>query len=451
MIVVENKDLLFKFLNRLHTSPLIVIPIYKDINLHYSINELLLIYVYIIKDKLGYIIPVDVDDCINISKEDLISFYTHLSDGSTIKYVINKKHIINLIPKMDDKYFDTRIIEYIYKNKVDTQYNEYTNAHRFIYHLHNDLKKLNTLIPTIKHFEYCISMTNNILKLLEMCPNIQFDEAFKQLNNVMLPTLYHIECNGICVLPSFSRKDIVVENHIYSEYNMFTRTNRSTCNFNGYSFSSLPKNSVDKKCIISRFGKNGKIILLDYNSYHLYLISNIVNETFTENIHSYLGKLYFDKDKLTQEEYDVSKKITFKMIYGGIDHEFLQIPFFKKIQQFTDELWSAYQSDRGIYTKYFKRKMNADNLVDMNSRKLFNYYLQSLETENTILRLNELQNFMKNLKSKIILYIYDAILIDYNLFDGKENLDKMISILDYRGKYPMSIYYGDNYADLIKI
>jgi hypothetical protein len=267
----------------------------------------------------------------------------------------------------------------------------------------------------------------------------------------MLPTLSHLECNGIYTKPGFSRKDMIVDDFIYSEYNMFTTTNRPTCNFHGYSFSSIPKDSPDKKFMVSRFGTNGKLVMLDYNSYHLYLIGNIVNEQFTENVHSYLGKIYFGKDELTEEEYSASKTLTFKMIYGGIEDEFLQIPFFQKVQQFTDELWKAYNADRGIYTKYFKRKMKADRLEGMNSQKLFNYYLQSLETENTIIRLNELQNYMTDLKSKVVLYIYDAVLIDYNLSDGKENLNKMISILDGGGKYPMSIYYGSNYADLTKI
>ena len=451
MIIVEGKDLLSKFLTRLHTSQLIVIPIYKDVNLHYSINNVLLIYVYVLRDKQGYIIPIHTDDCLNITKENLKEFYKHLSDGSTIKYVINKSHIIDLIPKIDDKYFDIRVIEYICRNKVDTQYDDYTTAHRFIYHLHNDIKDLNTLVPVSKHFEYCTSIKNSILEVLDKCLDVQFDESFKQLNNLMLPTLTHLECNGVYTLPGFSRQDIVVDNYVYPEYNMFTTTNRPTCNFRGYSFSSIPKNSPDRKFIVSRFGKAGKMILLDYSSYHLYLISNIINEKFTENIHSYLGKLYFGKDDLTAEEYAGSKKITFHQIYGGIEKEFLQIPFFQKVQQFTDELWNAYQADRGIYTKHFKRKMNADNLIDMNSQKLFNYYLQSLETENTILKLNKLQVFMENLQSKVVLYIYDAVLIDYNLVDGKENLNRMIDILDEGGNFPMSIYYGDNYADLIKI
>ena len=451
MIIVESRDSLSNLLIRLHTSPLIVIPIYKDVNLHYSINELLLIYVYIIKDKKGYILPINTDDCLNISHEDLSEFYKHLSDGSTPKYVINKSHIINLIPNLDDKYFDVRVIEYICKNRVDTQYDDYTIAHRFIYHLHYTLTNLNTLIPVAKHYEYLDNIKNKILNLLDTCPGINFEEAFKKLNNIMLPTLTSIEQNGIYVKPGFSREDIVHDEYIHTEYNIFTTTNRPTCNFRGYSFSSIPKDSMDKKHMVSRFGKNGQMILLDYNSYHLYLISNIIGEAFTENIHSHLGKIYFGKDVLTEEEYNSSKTITFKMIYGGIDHEFLQIPFFEKIQQFTDELWKAYSADRGIYTKYFKRKFNADQLESMNSQKLFNYYLQSLETENTILRLHQLQDFMTNLKSKVILYIYDAVLLDYNLSDGKENLNQIISILDLNGKYPMSIYYGDNYADMTKI
>ena len=50
----------------------------------------------------------------------------------------------------------------------------------------------------------------------------------------------------------------------------------------------------------------------------------------------------------------------------------------------------------------------------MNSNKLFNYLLQSEETGKNILVLYDIFRILRGKQSKIVLYTYDSILVDYN-------------------------------------
>ena len=54
----------------------------------------------------------------------------------------------------------------------------------------------------------------------------------------------------------------------------------------------------------------------------------------------------------------------------------------------------------------------------MNRNKLFNYMIQLLETENNMKVLNDLVPYLKDKKSKLILYSYDSFLFDFKIEDG---------------------------------
>ena len=70
---------------------------------------------------------------------------------------------------------------------------------------------------------------------------------------------------------------------------------------------------------------------MDFDSYHVRLIAKTdwQYDLPQTSIHDYLGRFYFGVDELTDEQQrSESKSITFRLLYGGIDKEFLTIPFF---------------------------------------------------------------------------------------------------------------------------
>jgi hypothetical protein len=99
-------------------------------------------------------------------------------------------------------------------------------------------------------------------------------------------------------------------------------------------------------------------------------------------------------------------------LYGGIDREFLSIPFFEKVNEFVYGLWAKWKSKRYIETPILKRRLTADNLKSMTANKLFNYYLQAIEIEVSVQKLQLVQKLIESYDACMILYTYDSILFD---------------------------------------
>jgi hypothetical protein len=78
----------------------------------------------------------------------------------------------------------------------------------------------------------------------------------------------------------------------------------------------------------------------------------------------------------------------------------------------------------------------------MNPAKLMNYMMQSLETSNNIAILKNVLKYLKDKKSFIALYTYDAILFDFSKEDGKEVLENIKNIMETGGKYPVKFKYS---------
>ena len=77
--------------------------------------------------------------------------------------------------------------------------------------------------------------------------------------------------------------------------------------------------------------------------------------------------------------------------------------------------------------------------------KLFNYIIQSKETSTNVELLEELLYYLKDKNTKIVLYTYDAILLDYD--KNEKILQDIIKIL----KYPVNIKKGTTYNNLTTI
>ena len=80
----------------------------------------------------------------------------------------------------------------------------------------------------------------------------------------------------------------------------------------------------------------------------------------------------------------------------------------------------------------------------MNPAKLMNYMMQSLETSNNITILKDILKYLRDKKSFITLYTYDAILFDFSKEDGKDTLSDIQTIMEKQGKYPVKFKYSTN-------
>ena len=72
---------------------------------------------------------------------------------------------------------------------------------------------------------------------------------------------------------------------------------------------------------------------------------------------------------------------------------------------------------------------------------------QSLETEINYMKIGEVMEYLSGKMSKMILYTYDAFLIDTHPIE-RENILNDIKVIMERGGFPVKVEEGENYNNL---
>jgi len=102
--------------------------------------------------------------------------------------------------------------------------------------------------------------------------------------------------------------------------------------------------------------------------------------------------------------------------------------------------WAEYKRQKYLLLPN-GRKIKIENA---NPQKLFNYYVQCLETVNNVKKLVKLKELFKSKKSKVVLIVYDSVLVDFSAEDGKGFLAQIKNVLEEDG-YRVKAKKGDNY------
>ena len=140
-----------------------------------------------------------------------------------------------------------------------------------------------------------------------------------------------------------------------------------------------------------------------------------------------------------------------RQLYGGIGQEYLVIPFFNKVHEYTQLLWAQYREDGYIETPMFSRKLFKSFFNEMNAAKLLNYLLQSFETERNMAVIHNILLRTKSFSSKLILYTYDSFLWDFDKRDGANLINVVKEELEQNGKFPVKIEVGPDYHNMISV
>jgi hypothetical protein len=186
----------------------------------------------------------------------------------------------------------------------------------------------------------------------------------------------------------------------------------------------------------------------DYEAYHPRILGKLIGYEFDKgSIHTHLGQMYFKTRELTPEQYQASKELTFKQLYGGVFDQYKDIPFFSKVKTYTDSLWEDFNSTGYIHL-VGGRKIFAKDIVNPTPQKLLNYLIQSGETFYNVHSIKGVQTYLDTRQSNIILYTYDSILVDYSRDDGKEVLLEIKRLLEEPFGFKVSVKYGNNYNNL---
>ena len=413
-MIVDNEKILAELKVQYDSYNSIVIPLYSDIKKHRLNNRLSLLYIYILDTKKTFIILANHSD--KLFNVDSLSFLNN--DRIKYTYSTEIKNAVNI----DALYYMSNLCNI---NKEEL----YTDSHTFFYNKYWKLDNVNDIIPVLKHIEYYDKIKDKILKVIDNENKIGFNEY----NNKVIKVFRNIENAGLATYNGYE----------FTKYNLWTITGRLSNSFNGINYAALNKEDGTREKYISRFDK-GKLVELDFDAYHLRLIAKMIgyDKIPDSSFHTYLGQYYFGKTIITKDEYNESKSISFKILYGGVPKEFENIPFFSKVKQHIFKIWDIYNKKGYVETPIFKRKVYAENLKDrdIKPQTLFNYMIQAMETEQNVLIIESIQNKLSEYQSKLILYTYDALLFDLHPDE--------ISLLETIKKlmlYPVKCKTGHNY------
>ena len=404
------------------------VPIFIDSNKHRLNNSLSLLYLNCEDNE--FMLCFDHSESLKISLDSLKELKFN-------KVYVPNKNELNL-----ENMIDVSLLYYLNTNKP-LEFDFDLNTHNYFERKYYRFSNLNKLIPIYKHLEYCRKVVDKMKRIVEVCEE---SDIFHIYNSDVLENFKYIESSGLKVdknkIAIDYQRHIGTGDFVYTEYNPYTSTGRPSNKYGGMNFGALNKSDGSREPFISRFN-NGILVEMDYDAYHLRLIADIIGYKFPKgSVHEYLSKHY-------GVDYEESKKLSFKYLYGGIPPNISSsIPFFKLVSEYIKDKWYEYNRTFSVKSDIYNRKISKKNLSDMNPNKLFNYLIQLNETEYNMKMLSELRLTLQSYKSKLILYQYDSFLFDFCLDDGKEFIQDVKKIIEQNDKFPVSIAKGINYHEI---
>jgi len=400
-------------------------------------------------------IDSNVTYCINIWHQDVHNFeLNHLNVIPDIVkvtknvFVTDKKRFMHIFghQEVDDIIlykFQEGLIEHDTED-FTTKYHDFVKTKQYNQH------KLNNIVPLAKHLE---AFEDKFDYYKNDMLNFITSDAYRQMNTVIAETLCDIEANGMKVNleeynKHFSDKPIELD-MVYTEYNLYTSTGRPSNHFGGINYAALKKDDGSRRSFVSRFGNDGMLITMDYSAYHPRIIANLVKYPIGMgvNIYEYLGKQFFNTDTIDVELLKKAKQLTFLNLYGGVKDEYLHIPYFQKVNEYVKHRWEFFNENGYVETPIFKRRITKNHIIDANPNKLFNYILQSSEIEFGMPLIKRINEYLKTKQSRVVLYVYDSILVDAYSGDGVEMLKTVRDIL-VNEQFPVKCYAGRTYHNM---
>ena len=338
MKIIESRKEWENFMVEFERNNSIVIPIQCDPNLHPMATELCLLYVKSLEYPLEeYILPFRHSDAINLKFK-----YIPMTCTPRDVFTYDKRKLLHFV-KWENVY-DVQMNYYMTKNEPMLIDDVTTNAHEYFYRTHYKTKNINCAIPIMKHIEWCREMVERLKVMAMVTPgNHSTCEIY---NKDVLESLQYTEKSGLQSLNGM----------VFSEYNPYTSTGRPSNRFGGINFAALNKSDGSRKQFVSRYGKDGMLVEMDYDAYHLRLIGDVVDYKFPRgSVHGHMAKFY-------GVSYEESKALSFKYLYGHIPIEVVQMNlFFGKVYDYIEKVWSAYKSNNfivsDIYNKTIYRKI----------------------------------------------------------------------------------------------
>jgi hypothetical protein len=362
-------------------TPCICIPFFSNNNFHSSESEVVGLYLYFTDGTTELVNFTHPDSRISEKTLESIKFHPN-------SLVLNKKGM--LYHGFDSGIDLNSYLHYYIHDHANIQ-EFYTSVMENFYSRYYTSKKLTKIIPLSKLIEFA---ENIILFTLTYYKPEKISKECIDYCEDFINTFKFIESNEIPVGDEMKKQN----------YMWYTATSRPSNSWNNFNFSALNKNDGTRNKIHSRF-ENGKIVQFDYDAFHIKLLAKILDYKFTKHPYEEI------KEELGLDiPYDEVKSRVFQNIYGTITDQFIQHPFFQRVQAMIDELYQEYV-DKEYTESYFYHKRFRE-IENATPNKVFNYFLQSLETEYNVRKLKTILPLLQDKRTVLCMYLYDAFIFD---------------------------------------
>ena len=419
--LIENTEQLSTFYYQEFKRAFVEVIPFNDL-VHPTLNKVSLVYIKPLTDdnEKGYMICIDHSEALNVQikhvNQVLKSFNEiYVRDKKTFLYYFQLKSSLDI----------THILP--------TYIHPTTQVHTHFYNTYSSRLDINRIIPLVKHYQRCEAIFEQVKN--HCVPLI------RKTNDVLAYSFLFIEKNGIKIdetlfkqyfkptNESFSIKD----GKIYTQYNLHTTTGRPSNSFNGVNFAALNK---DNGCRQAFIPEHDRFMEIDISAYHPNIVAQLVDYRFDKPIYEAFAEY-------AGVEIKQAKELMFKQLYGGIYTEYKQWEFFIKVQEYIDKIWEHFETLNWVMVPGSGKYFYKDRLGEMNPQKLFNYFLQNLETVNNSRIIQDIIKVLRGKNTKLVLYTYDAFLFDLDDTE-KDIIDELKEIFSSR-ELQIKYKYGTDY------
>lgn len=412
--LVENSEQFKEFCYKGYKEAFVEVIPYNNFQ-HPIQNSISAIYVRPVKEHKGYILPIVHTECNQLFEDEVFLFIKGLEKI----YVRDKKEFLHYFP----------LKQVLDITLTSPTYIQYTPAHTFLYNKYPSKVDINTIVPIVKHYEYCEAIFEELEHLI-------YEPINEFYNHKASWVFYGIEMAGLYVdIPLYNDYfNEITEPYVYTSYNIKTTTTRPSNTFGGINYAALNKENGCRKAFIAR---NSQLIELDISAYHPTLAASLINYDFGDrDIHESFASMY-------KVDYQKAKELTFKQLYGGVFEQYKDLPFFKATSEYIRKNWETFNNTGKLVCPISNHVYYKDKLENMNPQKLFNYVLQNLETATNVNILWDIFKILKNKQTKLVLYTYDAFLFDFD--DSEPEVLESIKQVFNKYKLRIKIKHGDTY------
>lgn len=438
-MVIDNEQQL----DEIKDHAVFVIPIPEDDRHHTSQTSVIALAIYDLEASKSYIVSLSHPEAVyHMSKMDIGKFSSYVF--CTNIPLMWKHFDSNTLAGV--RLIDFEMMQYLKSGKkVEIETSKMVS--RYTQNMPG-CKKINTLVSLLKLQERIDEALAGKTISADIPGGLDF------YANKVRGVFNWIESNGLCVdkdkyKERFGRTFSRIGDRCYTQYNYYTTTGRPSNRFGGVNYAALPKNET-RECFVSRYGNDGCLVELDFNSYHPRIIASLINYDFgKDNVYEHLAKHYHNTDTPTQDQINKAKEDTFRQLYGGIRKDYLHIPFFAKTDAFVKNLWEQKELSY-VESPISFRKLHWENYKDITPYTFFNYYIQMMETEFNVEMLQTMsEHFVQSgIKAEPVLYTYDSVLFDVHNDHKSLLIDDIIPASIDLEKFPVKIKSGNNYANM---